>query len=174
MWIHNACAHILTSCDVRLIVRRCEICHSTSKEVSLDFGYEDRPVPPRTLGISLYSHASSIHPSLFLRLFERLFCISVCGVVRWFLRGLTPMLPVTVALWNPTEAQSGLTGSRSLDPLPVVWLKLAWKQCRGGRMTSWHPTEEHAIRAWIPFKCTHREEHTRNIYVCTILLMCTE
>lgn len=41
-------------------------------------------------------------------------------------------------------------------------------------MTSWHPTEEHAIRAWIPFKCTHREEHTRNIYVCTILLMCTK
>lgn len=38
--------------------------------------------------------------------------------MRWFLRGLTPVLSVTVALWNPTETQSGLTGSRGLDALP--------------------------------------------------------
>lgn len=189
MWIYNACVHIFTSCEVRLFVRGCEICRCISKEVSLDFGYKDRPVPSRTLGISPYSHASSIHPSLFLRLFESsrdcsaFLCVGLWGGSSG---GLTPVLSVTVALWNPTEAQSGLTGSRGLDALPspspvaldtqthtrlrcstVMWLKLAWKQCRGGRMTSWHPAEEHAPRTWIPFKCTHREEHTRNIYMCT-------
>lgn len=125
---------------------------------------------------------------------QRVFCISVCGVVRWFLRGLTPVLSVTVALWNPTETQSGLTGSRGLDALPSPSPFVPETQTHSLEMSHSCVTQAgvKTVQRWEddvmaprrgtcdpgldPVQVhTQRGIHTQHtVYMCTILLMHTK
>lgn len=99
--------------------------------------------------------------------------LHLCTWWRWvLLRGFN-IISVTVVLRNPMETRSELTGSYGWDafqsPSPFgpgthsheLLLKLVWEQCKGGRMTSKHPAEEHG--PW-PFSSAHTHtdayEHT--------------
>lgn len=146
---------------VRSPVRGCGICLCSHSVVSLAFSYKGRCVPPRTHRIILYS-AHKLLP----REQQRLFCISARGDVGCFFGGLTSSLSPSSfkILWKQDQSSQEVAAEmhfRAPPPLDLahagthlheLLLKLVWEQCKGGRMTSKHPAEEHGPG---PFSSAH-------------------
>lgn len=177
-----------SSCKVRCIVRNYEICCCTSSAASAAFRLRGQVCPITHTGnqapsfISVYKTAWEQQTVLQLRM---RWCqvvprgLNIChrhpkksywNIIRTHRkrRHWCTSKPLPLWTWHtPTHAHMRRSG--------VVWLKLVWKQCRGGRMTSRHPAEEHVPQTWTPFKHTDEHTNTRStyIYICAQSFPCT-